>query len=348
MPAFKKIILNIPSFVLFLVATLIIFMLAVSCSEDNSIIAPKSENYFYSDLVNYGKYIQSSIPAFGLNENTITAQQKRAHIYWYNNTPSYYHVNDILADDVKVSPQESLVTVLDVIFNPSKKGIYNNSEISQDFKNNWGGFFCELPDSISEKFQRENLVLKIWLRIENSFPDAELNFDIGKISEEVIPNGRLDTEDKNANNLLDDGEDTGIDGIFNLMEPVYNNENDPNGDDFSFQHNKFENINGLENNKSLLEIKRLYDTEDINKNYMLDIDNDYFSYKIPLDENKLIASRIIEYGKDGWMQLKIPVDLPDVRVGAPDKNMMESIRLWITNAENLVHIQIAEIKFEEI
>jgi hypothetical protein len=325
-----------------------IFMFIISCSEDSSIISPKSENYFQSDLVDYGKFIQSSIPAFGLNENTITAQQKRAHIYWYNKTPSFYHVNDILADDVKVSVQESLVTVLDVVFSPAQKGIYNNGEISQDLKSNWGGFFCVLPDSVSNKFQNNNLVLKIWIRIENTSPDAELYFDLGKISEEIIPNGRLDSEDKNMNDLLDDGEDTGIDGIFNLMEPAYNSENDPNGDDFYFQYNEYKNINGLENNKSLLERKRLYDTEDINKNYILDTYNDYFSYKIPLDKNKLVADRIIEYGKNGWMQLKIPVDLPSYRVGAPDKNIMESMRLWITNAENKVHIQIAEIKFEEI
>lgn len=323
-------------------------MLIISCSEDNSIISPKTENYFYADLVDYGGFVQSSIPAFGLNENIITAQQKRAHICWYNLIPSQYLVNDIIADDVKVSPQESLVTVLDVVFNPTQKGIYNNGEISQDLRNNWGGFFRSLPDSIVNKFKNKNLVLKIWLRIENSSSEAMLNFDVGKISEEIIPNGRLDTEDKNANNLLDDGEDTGIDGIFNLMEPAYQSETDPNRDDFSFQHNKFEYVNGLENNKSLLEIKRIYDTEDINGNYALDSANDYFSYKIPLDVNKLVSSRIIEHGKNGWMQLKIPVDLPDVRVGAPDKNMMESMRLWITNAENLVHIQIAEIKFEEL
>lgn len=320
----------------------------MSCSEGDTIISPRNEKYFNSDLVEIGGFIQSSVPEIGLNEKVITAQQKRAHIYWYNQQPSSYHVNDILADDVNVGQRESLVTVLDIVYDPAKKGIYNNGEISADAKNNWGGFFRLLPDSISRKFQKNNIVLKIWFRIENASNEAELNIDLGRLSEDIIPNGRLDSEDKNFNDILDNGEDTGIDGIFNLLEPAYSNNNDPNEDDFLFQYGNYEFVNGLEGNGTFWELKRAYDSEDINGNYALDINDDYYSFKVPLNINKLITNRIIEHGKNGWMQLKIPIDLPDLRVGSPDKNVIESMRLWITKAESKIKIQIAEIKFEEI
>jgi hypothetical protein len=48
-------------------------------------------------------------------------------------------------------------------------------------------------------------------------PKEFLHIDIGQISEDVIPNNRLDTEDKAEagirNGLLDDGEDIGLDNM---------------------------------------------------------------------------------------------------------------------------------------
>ena len=51
--------------------------------------------------------------------------------------------------------------------------------------------------------------------------DLKVYLDLGKISEDVIPNGELDTEDREPrNDAIDpDGtEDTGIDGIMDDAE----------------------------------------------------------------------------------------------------------------------------------
>ena len=325
----------------------IIFL--ISCNEHNEISAPQPPNYFDNSLIRYGDYIHSSIPAFGVETNPMIAQQDRALIYWYNIAPSDVNVRDILGENIEVAPDKDNVEVLDIVFDPSKNGIYNNGELASDLKSNWGGLFRNLPDSIAQKFGKNNLVMKIWLKIVDAPSDAVLNIDLGKISEDIIPNGKLDTEDKNNNELLDDGEDTGIDGIADVLEPNYQNGNDPNNDDFDYQLGQgYEHVNGLENNGISIDHGRRPDTEDLNRNFSLDLSNDYFSYDITLDINKIVQNRIFEYGNNGWLLIKIPVELPDKKIGSPSVNNIESLRLWITNTDRQTHIRIAEIKFDQI
>jgi hypothetical protein len=345
MKARENSILSTISFYLLLVILFLIFMTMTSCNENVLSTEPQSLEYFDSSLLNHSDYIHASIPAFGLDNNPISAQQNRAQIFWYNLDSSIISVGDILNSVTKESSQKTSVTILDVVFNPSQKGVYNSGELSTDLKSNWGGFARALPAGLMKKFPNKNFVMKIWMKIETSSLNAVLNIDLGRISEEIIPNGRLDTEDQNANNLLDEGEDTGIDGILNLEEPSYQTGTDPNNDDYS---NSFERINGMEGNSIETDRAKKYDTEDLNGNFAIDFTNDYFSYQIPLDKSKISNGKICEDGNSGWIQIKIPVDLPDLKVGTPDKNQIESLRFWITAAESTVHIKIAQIIFDEI
>jgi hypothetical protein len=132
------------------------------------------------------------------------------------------------------------------------------------------------------------------MKIETSSSDAVLNIDLGKISEEIIPNGRLDSEDQNANNLLDEGEDTGLDGILDIEEPSYQTGTDPNDDNYSYSSNDFEKINGTEGNLVQIGKSKSYDTEDLNGNFSIDFTNDYFSYQIPLDKNKISTAKFMK------------------------------------------------------
>ena len=339
------------AYYLLIVLSIFSILFMISCNDHIVITEEPQALHFDDTFIRYSDYIQSSIPAFGINTNILQAQQERALIYWYNILPSDVTMQDLLGEDVKVSPDKAQIHVLDLVFDPTEKGIYNTGELSSDPKINWAGMFRSLPDSISQKFEKNNLVMKIWLKIIDAPPDAELNIDLGKISEDILPNGKLDTEDKNLNYLLDDGEDTGIDGIFDNLEPAYHSGNDPNNDDFQYQLGStggYKYLNGLENNGVSFDDGKNPDSEDLNHNLILDISNDYFSYTIPLDINKIIRDRIVEYDNNNWILIKIPVDLPDLRVGSPNVNDVETLRLWITNADREVHVRIAEIKFDEI
>jgi hypothetical protein len=336
------------SFYLLLVVLFLLFLTMTSCKENTISTEPQSAEYFDSSLLNYSDYIQASIPAFGLDSNPLNAQQNRAQIYWYNENPSSIKVNDISNEELESGDKNSSIEILNVVFNPAEKGVYNSGELSANLKSNWGGFARALPADVMKKIQNKNLVIKIWMKIETSPSDAVLNIDLGRISEEIIPNGRLDSEDQNGNNLLDEGEDTGIDGILDIEEPSYQTGTDPNDDNFSYSSGSFEKINGTEGNSIQTGKEKKYDTEDLNGNFAIDFSNEYLSYQIPLDKSKINDSKIYENGNSGWIQVKIPVDLPDLQIGIPDKNQTESLRFWITNAESTVHLKIAQIIFDEI
>ncbi len=149
---------------------------------------------------------------------------------------------------------------------------------------------------------------------------GRLHIDLGSISEDVIGNGRLDTEDKTVprNGVLEAGEDTGIDGIvlpdpptlnfdrnFEVNTPIEDATHDfwdvnSNGlkdadepwsyDDwrydsgrvYIFQDPAVASINGSEGSQDD-DGGRLPDTEDINGNGILDPSNNYYTYSFSLD-----------------------------------------------------------------
>ncbi len=115
-------------------------------------------------------------------------------------------------------------------------------------------------------------------------PDAVLNIDLGVISEDVIPNNHLDTEDKNNNQAIDEGEDTGIDGRFDDAERTFygSTKSDPAVDNFLFEGNPvsifdYLNINGTQGNSISTDAGLLPDTEDLNLNGSVDLANNYLS-----------------------------------------------------------------------
>jgi cell surface protein SprA len=180
-----------------------------------------------------------------------------------------------------------------------------------------------------------------------------MQIDIGNISEDIIPNGILNTEDKNANGILDESEDTGLDGLYNLYEVSYDPEQNPDPfcDDFVLPRNlsnplDYLNIDGTEGNSILPEIGKFPDSEDLNRNNKLDIENHYYSYLVPitLNENNFLA----DYNEEsGWGLLKIPLIDYHYTFGDPYSNSMDKIRLWFTSIEDELLINIAEIKFSK-
>ena len=333
---------------------LITIILSSGCKDKNEqLLEPEETNGFNETLVRYATYIHSSIPVSSANQYQLT-QNNRSQVYWYNIAPSDVKVTDIMGEDFVVKQQYALVNTMDVVFNPDKNGIYNTGQLSADPKENWGGLFRSVPLNIIDRNSSKNLMMKIWIKIIETSPEAVLNIDLGEISEDIIPNLKLDTEDKNNNDVLDEGEDVGLDMLASQLEPGYdqNLNADPYHDDFSFflgnmGNNDYSHINSPEGNGQAIDLGRVPDSEDLSRNFTLDKNNNYNSYQIPLEKNKLTSVRIIEYGHNGWLRVKIPIDLPGRTIGNFNITQLETIRLWITGAAKKVHIRIAEIKFEE-
>ncbi len=203
----------------------------------------------------------------------------------------------------------------------------------------WVGLMRYLSAGYAD--QSTSKFLEVWVNGN----EGKLHFEFGQISEDAIPNGRLNTEDKPIrNNILDEDEDTGLDGVAGRDEE--NVEGDAGDDDWSYisKSSDYSRINGTEGNLND-EGGRFPDTEDLNRNGDLDLRNDYFTYSFSLDKSNpdtaLIAGGRVN---SGWQMYRIPLADPDTVVGNPQYTNIEYVRLWVDEApKDKIFIEIAEI-----
>ncbi|MGQ9630697.1 MAG: hypothetical protein ACUVXI_10350 [bacterium] len=160
-----------------------------------------------------------------------------------------------------------------------------------------------------------------------------LYIDLGRIDEDTPIgekyNGKLNSEDANKNGVFDNGEDTGIDGMPGVSDP------EGRFDDF----HREDNPSGTEGNKE-------FDTEDTDGDNILDRENAYFEFALPLDFSALPSDderrEWLVRARNGWNFIRIPLsyafDAPSPAPGekrrqlgdAPlDKKRMKHIRLWV-------------------
>jgi cell surface protein SprA len=294
--------------------------------------------------------------------DTLSLQQLmdyKAKAWWYTITPGDVNVNDIWPNR-QAGKQDQAVTVMDFVFLPDTPGTYNcNPEnlIHENYSHNWGGIM-KLLSSTANNLVDENIeFIEFWANIRTAPQDAKIYIDLGNISEQVIPftlgneiNG-VHTEDRNENDAIDEGEDTGLDGMLDDEERAFWNSTraDPCGDNFFFNAsgslNPFDyfHINGTEGNALLTDIGRIPDTEDLNRNGSLDRLNSYFRYEIPLDTS-ITSNPFIAGGGDnaGWYLYRIPIKENSDIIGDPSFTNIEMIRLFVTGVEEMVHLRITE------
>ena len=277
--------------------------------------------------------------------------------FWYNILPSIT-TTEMIWPNKQVATEDRQVTVLDYVYRPNERGMYNNTPDLEGNSNKvWGGMMKALSSSANNLIEEKIEAIEFWIKIDHAPEGAILNLDLGQISEDIIPNGRLDTEDKNYNDIVDEGEDTGIDGFRNVDEPNYNDPyKDPNADDFSliqggYLPEHFVSINGTEGNAALTDIGRFPDSEDLNGNKKVDKINSYFRYEIPLDTSAAINPFVAGGGatmdngnKSDWYLFKIP--LKDYNknniVGSPSFSLVENIRLWVSGVDEEIHFKLTE------
>lgn len=284
-------------------------------------------------------------------QNTFNVYKKRGLMVWTN--PYNQVAIQTIWPNRDVNPQTpQSVHVLDIYFKPQPK---DSVPDEPDYKpeQSWGGLMRWLSSGYSD--QSDSKFLEVWV-YGNS---GKIHIDLGQMSEDVIPNGRLDTEDKLTNGirnqLLDTDEDVGIDGmagidpfdfwdinlngVRDLGEPLsYDDwQNIQTGSIFDLQKNLYP-INGTENNRNDPG-GSLPDTEDLNGNGSLDKQNHYFEYSFALNRSEYLA------GGDptGWRLYRIPLNEFSKKVGEPDMSRIEFARLWIDSCSTDTWLRIAEI-----
>ena len=270
----------------------------------------------------------------------------KAKSFWFTETSSV-NVNDIWPQK-KVARSDQLISIMDYVYMPDTPGTYNIYPNLSNKERNWGGMMKVLSSSANNLTEENIEFIDIWMQPSQVPKGAKMLIDLGRISEDVIPNRKLDTEDKPPyNEVINEGEDTGIDGMNDDEERAayHSNAADPAHDDFAFSgqsSNIFDyfNINGTEGNAQLTDIGRVPDTEDLNRNGSVDLVNSYFRYEVNLDtaNNKFISGG----GSKGWYLYRIPLKDTSATVGTPSLSDVEYIRLVFTGVSQMVHLKIAE------
>ncbi|MEJ2053487.1 MAG: cell surface protein SprA, partial [Calditrichaceae bacterium] len=282
------------------------------------------------------------LPALG-NDTPIdsTVNKHRAHIAWFNpyvQTP----IQDIWPNRDVNARTGKYTDVLGVDF---------WREEGSDPDLSWAGM---MRSTLSFADQQKTKYIEIWILGDK----GTVNVDIGRISEDWYMAGKnlrgapsyrnLNTEDKNNNGLLEEGEDTGIDGIPN-GEPGDTNEDnwsEPVKQDGMYI---YDGINGTEGNSNSRDA-RYPDTEDLDGDGQLSTNNAYYEYSFSLnpDDPNGMEDWIAGEQQTGWRLYRIPIREWSRKVGEPDPDFKQifNVRLWFSNLPTeRTRIRIATFDF---
>ncbi|MFI5262979.1 MAG: cell surface protein SprA [Candidatus Kapaibacterium sp.] len=283
-------------------------------------------------LMSYGRWVHSSqpqgiqtyvdrgyygSPAKNYWENEINKRKSRT--WWYEAYPRKWLITDIEPNKNFGGSTPPTAQVLDIVFDPTAQfinGIYNPTpDINEIPENRWGGL---MQWNQGLNIQATNTdAIQFWMNIDGEtdqsiIQNGVFHFDMGSISEDVIPDGVLETEDKNGNGTYDPGEDIGLDTLSNADEinffkntPGVFNPNDPSNDNYHYDLNAipadYSNINGTEGNQNDASYGLHPETEDLNLNSVLDLTDNYYEYDIPMNPNPAVNPYVIGQGtKDGF------------------------------------------------
>ena len=297
-------------------------------------------------------------------------QRYRARMYWYNPFEQVW-TKDIWPNQSTSQLAHNEKTDILVLNHKRLSNQINPDSI-------WSGittsFYSGDYDQTQSKF------FEIWLK----GTEGELTVDLGKISEDMNDNGKLDTEDipeaglTLGNGFLEDHEDVGVDGCPDLIEDgwggclesgTYNspgqneintaeeiNPDDPNNDNWNYSEGStnYSQVNGTEGNGTGSQIQeggKYPDTEDLDRSGFLDKTDAYFTKTFPLDpevfteeEEDYLAG---ETEKDGMYTGWRLYRIPLIHfenINTVEWNEIRSLRLVWTGVENENTLQIAKME----
>jgi cell surface protein SprA len=273
-------------------------------------------------------------PSGNIKDYVLGMDRKRAQFNWFNPFDQVPTIS--IWPDRDVTAQSGTTTNVLVLR-------WRNDEFSADSA--WAGVMrstANFPDQKKTKF------IELWVRGKK----GQLNIDLGKISEDHYVKGRfpdpnsgileesynnLNNEDINFNGLLDEGEDTGIDGVAGRDgDNVLNDAGDDDWAEPRATQPEFARINGTENNGQA-QGARYPDSEDLDGDGSLNRFNDYFEYNFDLgdpDNSYLVSQTFFNDGTPtGWKLYRIPIKDYDFKVGDPDTTFQQifTVRLWVNN-----------------
>lgn len=222
---------------------------------------------------------------------------------------------------------------------------------------NWGGISTGLSRSGVDCSAYQTV--EIWVndhQPEAALRTGRLHLDFGRVSEDgfwpvaggELELGTLQWEDTNRDGVFVFDEDIGLDGL---------GLNGPQRFDAAYElagDRPYPFINGTARNNR-------EDSEDINGNTVLDLDQGYFTHTIDLRETEPVVDVVRDYedvqdlvdAQISWRRYRLNVaDFIPIDVSAqPDLSWVTHVRIWYEDespaAPDEVHLQFSELKFVE-
>ena len=147
---------------------------------------------------------RASLGWYRLNQNIVDDLSGKADAY-NPDAVRLVNVNEVFPNRDTQGEADPTLRTFDMYFDPHKRGPYNFTGALDEFidnpKDTWGGITRHLPESYTD-FDVQNVefvefIFKPYPENvqEDAGEDAKLYLDLGTISEDVIPNRRLNAED---------------------------------------------------------------------------------------------------------------------------------------------------------
>lgn len=306
----------------------------------------------------YTSWTTSSVPLdnfIGPQDSIQFKQRHRGKLKWYN------VINGALLTDIyplkDVQSTQNNITPYYMTYRPDKRGTYNynaqyESSSTIDRSKTWNGVMKFLNTTSSDLVNENINFIEFSMKVDKP-PSAgtggKLIIDLGNISQDAIPNGKLDSEDPLQSGELRAQDDIGLDYKTNSQEDsIWIAENgspsgldDPAGDDnLASGIIDYNRINGTQNNLQF-DNGRRPDTEDLNKLYNVGNGNDYFQYEISLETTN--NPYIVGSGNNGWKQYKIPLSEFKSYYGNAVFTNIQFARMWITGVTDSVSLTMYDM-----
>lgn len=300
---------------------------------------------------NYGGWKDISFPRIAIGDGKISEDKMpyKAKVNWFNDINLNVTVESLYGSEraKSVSREDQRIIAMDFWYKPKENGYYNRRPNLDGNLNNWGGIMRSLSSTANNLIEENIQYIEFWFQIVGAPIGAKLYIDLGQISEDVIPNNKLDTEDKNQNDAYDSGEDIGLDGKTDTDEKndtTLEGVSDPSGDNYNATVPGYKNINGTEGNAVSTDMGRLPDSEDLNRNWFLDNVDNFFRYEMPIDTTSLV-NPFIQGGKgtQGWYLVRIPLNKYSQTKGTPDLRIAETIRFFVHGVSEDIRLRFAEV-----
>lgn len=209
----------------------------------------------------------------------------------------------------------------------------------------WGGIMKSFP--AEEDFSKKRFI-EVWVKGN----EGTLLLDLGtKMNEDIprwgkardgtdsliSPNGQLDTEDRNDNFELEPGEDTGLDGIkFDDSKWSYISDSlDDGRDDYSDKLDTFSDSLKLHRKEG----NRRLDSEDLNKDHVLENNSDFYRYEFNLESTALVVNE----GRNGWKLYRLPLLDSNYheKFGDPSFENILYSRIWFRGMDSTTRITVS-------